>query len=110
VTDGAIEGFQDPEHPGFGGYLVSEQAFGDVQLDTAGTASRSWWTTARRARCAASNGNGLAGFHAVGYVLDAVPGTHGAPPALPVKDPAHHAQAHNTGQARPACGGRRPDA
>ena len=35
VVDGAIEGFQDPAVPGYGGYLVTEQAFGDFELTLA---------------------------------------------------------------------------
>ena len=32
VVDGAIDGRQDPARPGYGGYLVSDQAFGDFEL------------------------------------------------------------------------------
>jgi hypothetical protein len=32
VVDGAIEGFQDPAFPGYGGYLVSDRTFGDFEL------------------------------------------------------------------------------
>ena len=33
VVDGAIEGRQDPARSGYGGYLVSEQTFGDFELE-----------------------------------------------------------------------------
>ena len=32
VVDGAIEGFQDQEVPGYGGYLVSDRTYGDFEL------------------------------------------------------------------------------
>jgi Domain of Unknown Function (DUF1080) len=35
VANGAIEGRQDPAQPGYGGYLVSEQTFGDFELELA---------------------------------------------------------------------------
>jgi Domain of Unknown Function (DUF1080) len=33
VANGAIEGRQDPAQPGYGGYLVPEQTFGDFELE-----------------------------------------------------------------------------
>lgn len=106
VEDGAIEGFQDPEHPGYGGYLVSDRAFGDFELELE---FRADWPadTGVMVRRRGDNwagfqvlvdhrksgsiggfyGNGTGGFHAVPYVLDAVTDASGQVTSLYVEDP-----------------------
>jgi len=107
VVDGAIEGFQDPEHPGVGGYLVSDETFGDFELDLemnpdwpadTGVMLRrrpdSWHgfqvlvDHRRSGSIGGFYGNGLAGFHAVPYVLDVAHDDDGAPTGLRLEDPA----------------------
>ncbi|WP_427885527.1 3-keto-disaccharide hydrolase [Kribbella sp. GL6] len=93
VVDGAIEGFQDPDHPGYGGYLVTEQTFGDFELtlemkpdwpaDTGVMIRRrpdNWAgfqvlvDHRKSGSIGGFFGNGTGGFHAVPYVLDACKG------------------------------------
>jgi hypothetical protein len=31
-VDGVIEGFQDPDAPGYGGYLITDKTFADFEL------------------------------------------------------------------------------
>lgn len=107
VVDGAIEGFQDPAHPGFGGYLVSDEAYGDFELslemnpdwpaDTGVMIRRrldSWHgfqvlvDHRKSGSIGGFYGNGLAGFHGVPYVLDVAHGPDGVPAGLELEDPA----------------------
>lgn len=107
VVDGAIEGFQDPSHPGYGGYLVSERAFGDFELvlelkpdwpaDTGVMVRRrrdSWAgfqvlvDHRKSGSIGGFFGNGTGSFHAVPYALDAVLDAQGRTTELVVEDPA----------------------
>jgi len=107
VVDGAIEGFQDPDHPGYGGYLVTEQVFGDFELEL--EMKHDWpadtGVMVRRRRDSWAGfqvlvdhrksgsiggfyGNGTGGFHAVPYILDARHDKEGQLAGLMVEDPA----------------------
>lgn len=107
VVDGAIEGRQDPGHPGFGGYLVSDQAFGDFELEL--ELKPDWpadtGVMVRRLRdnwagfqvlvdhrksgsIGGFYGNGIGGFHAVPFVLDVRVDAAGRPDGLVEEDPA----------------------
>jgi Domain of Unknown Function (DUF1080) len=107
VVDGAIEGFQDPAKPGYGGYLVSERAFGDFDLrlemkpdwpaDTGVMVHRrpdSWAgyqvlvDHRKSGSIGGFYGNGTGGFHAVPFNLDAVYDADGHPIGLILEDPA----------------------
>ncbi|GAB2586366.1 3-keto-disaccharide hydrolase [Microlunatus antarcticus] len=107
VVDGAIEGFQHPDHPGFGGYLVSDDVYADFELtlemnpdwpaDTGVMVRRradSWHgfqvlvDHRKSGSIGGFYGNGLAGFHGVPYVLDVSQGPDGAPSGLQLEDPA----------------------
>lgn len=107
VEDGAIVGRQDPEGSGYGGYLVSERDFGDIELRLE---ARPDWPAdtgimLRRRRetweglqvlldhrqsgsIGGFYGNGIAGFHAVPFALDVVRDASGAPVGLREDDPA----------------------
>jgi hypothetical protein len=106
VVDGAIEGFQDPEQPGYGGYLVTDQPYADFELrlemrpdwpaDTGVMLRRrpdSWHGIQvlvdhrKSGSIGGFFGNGLASFHAVPYVLDVVTDSDGRPVDLVVEDP-----------------------
>jgi Domain of Unknown Function (DUF1080) len=107
VVDGAIEGFQDPDHPGYGGYLVTERQFGDFELEL--EMKHDWpadtGVMLRRRRDSWAGfqvlvdhrksgsiggffGNGTGGFHAVPYVLDATHDDQGRITGLVLEDPA----------------------
>lgn len=107
VVDGAIEGFQDPAVPGYGGYLVTEQAFADFELvlelkpdwpaDTGVMVRRrpdNWAgfqvlvDHRKSGSIGGFFGNGTGGFHAVPYVLDAELDANGNATGLRVEDPA----------------------
>lgn len=107
VVDGAIEGFQDPDCLGYGGYLVSDQTYGDFELelemnpdwpaDTGVMLRRrpdSWHgfqvlvDHRKSGSIGGFFGNGLGGFHAVPYVLDVRPDHAGDPSGLAVEDAA----------------------
>ena len=111
VVDGAIEGFQDPSLPGYGGYLVTERAFGDFELvlemrpdwpaDTGVMLRRrpdNWAgfqvlvDHRKSGSIGGFFGNGTGGFHAVPYVLDAELDADGNPTGLRVEDPATSAE------------------
>jgi hypothetical protein len=107
VVDGAIEGFQDPDHPGYGGYLVTDRAFGDFELtcemnpdwpaDTGVMLRRrpdSWAgfqvlvDHRKSGSIGGFFGNGTGGFHAVPYVLDARYDADGRAVGMALEDPA----------------------
>ena len=107
VEDGMIVGRQDPDHPGWGGYLVSDETFGDFELeldmwpdwpaDTGGMLRRqdeSWEgfqvlvDHRKSGSIGGFFGNGVGGFHAVPYVLDVDRDQSGHPVALVEEDPA----------------------
>src|SRR5690242_19922938 len=107
VQDGAIVGRQDPDHPGWGGYLVSDATFGDFELEL--EMNPDWpadtGVMLRRRPEAWEGfqvlvdhrkfgsiggffGNGVGGFHAIPYVLDVRHDASGTPVSLVVEDPA----------------------
>ena len=107
VEDGAIVGRQQPEGSGYGGYLVSERAFRDFELrleanpdwpaDTGIMVrrSRDTWEGLqvlvdhrRSGSIGGFYGNGIAGFHAVPFALDALLDADGRPVGLREDDPA----------------------
>ena len=108
VVDGAIEGRQDPARPGYGGYLVSEQTFGDFELELEMNPDWPADTGIMLRRRAGEDwagfqvlvdhrksgsiggfyGNGIGGFHAVPFVLDASTDEDGQPNGLIEEDPS----------------------
>ena len=107
VEDGAIVGRQDSPGSGWGGYLVTEQKFGDFELEF--EANPDWPADSGiMLRKKAENwdgfqvlldhrqsgsiggfyGNGIGGFHAIPFALDAVLDAAGRPVALCKDDPA----------------------
>jgi hypothetical protein len=106
VQDGIIVGEQDPPASGFGGYLVSDEAFGDFELlidarpdwavDTgvlvrtvpAGNVGYQILIDHRKDGGIGSfYGNGLGGFHALPYCFRAVFDDKGVPIGLKEADP-----------------------
>jgi hypothetical protein len=107
VEDGAIVGRQQPEGSGYGGYLISERAFGDFELrleanpdwpaDTGIMLRRnrdSWEGLQvlvdhrRSGSIGGFYGNGIGGFHAVPFALDVQSDSSGAPVGLREDDPS----------------------
>lgn len=107
VEDGAIVGRQDPDHPGWGGYLVSDDTFGDFELELelwpdwpADTGvmlrrrDRTWEGLQvlvdhrKSGSIGGFYGNGIGGFHAVPYALDVEVDEHGRPVRLVEEDPS----------------------
>jgi len=108
VVDGAIEGRQDPDRPGYGGYLVSDRTFGDFELqlemkpdwpaDTGVMLRRrpgDDWAGfqvlvdhRKSGSVGGFFGNGIGGFHAVPFVLDAGVDDDGRPDSLIEEDPS----------------------
>ena len=107
VEDGAIVGRQDPPGSGLGGYLVSDATFGDFEL--AFEARPDWPAdTGIMVRASAIGsqgfqilldhrksgniggfyGNGIGGFHAIRFTLDALTDASGKPTGLKLEDPA----------------------
>jgi hypothetical protein len=108
VEDGAIVGRQDPAEPGWGGYLVSEDTFGDFELelemkpdwpaDTGVMVRRkrnSWEGLQILVDHRASGsiggffGNGIGLFHGVPFNIDAALDDEGRPYRLVEDDPAN---------------------
>jgi Domain of Unknown Function (DUF1080) len=107
VEGGAIVGRQDPDHPGWGGYLVSDETFGDIELEL-----EMWpdWPADTGVMLRRRNltwegfqvlvdhrksgsvggffGNGVGSFHAVPYALDVAHDDAGRPVALVEEDPS----------------------
>lgn len=107
VVDGTIEGFQDPDQPGYGGYLVSDRTYADFELalemnpdwpaDTGVMLRRrpdTWHGVQvlvdhrKSGSVGGFFGNGLGSFHAVPFVLDVDADASGTPTGLVVEDPA----------------------
>ncbi|GAB3416347.1 3-keto-disaccharide hydrolase [Flindersiella endophytica] len=107
VEDGTIVGRQDPDAPGWGGYLVSERAYGDFELvlearpdwpaDTGVMIHRrrDGWEGFQvlldhrpSGGIGGFFGNGLASFSAVPFAVDAIIGEDGRPAGLRADDPA----------------------
>ena len=107
VEDGAIVGRQDPDHPGWGGYLVSDETFGDFELELqmwpdwpADTGvmlrkqDRTWEgfqvlvDHRQSGSIGGFYGNGVGGFHAVPFVLDVARDEAGQPVGLVEEDPS----------------------
>jgi hypothetical protein len=106
VEDGVIVGRQDPDHAGWGGYLVSDATFGDFELelemnpdwpaDTGVMVRRrpDTWEGfqvlvdhRKSGSIGGFYGNGVGGFHAVPFALDVACDASGAPVSLMVEDP-----------------------
>lgn len=107
VEDGVIVGRQDPEGSGYGGYLITDRAYGDFELRL--EANPDWpadtGIMVRRRRASWEGlqvlidhrrsgsiggfyGNGIGGFHAVPFALDARRDAEGSPVGLVLDDPA----------------------
>lgn len=107
VVDGAIEGRQDPDRLGYGGYLITDRAYGDFELEL--EMKPDWPAdTGVMVRRRADDwagfqvlvdhrksgsiggffGNGLGSFHAVPFVLDVSRDEDGTPKGLVEEDPA----------------------
>ena len=107
VEDGAIVGRQDPPGSGWGGYLITARAFGDFELRL--EANPDWpadtGVMVRRRRDSWEGlqvlidhrqsgsiggfyGNGIGGFHAVPFALDAMRDAAGKAVGLRGDDPA----------------------
>jgi hypothetical protein len=107
VEDGAIVGRQQPEGSGYGGYLISERTFGDFELRL--EANPDWpadtgimlrrvpdtWEGLqvlvdhrRSGSIGGFYGNGIGGFSAVPFALDARRDADGAPVGLQADDPS----------------------
>jgi hypothetical protein len=107
VEDGAIVGRQDPEAPGWGGYLVTERTYGDFELelemkpdwpaDTGVMIRRrrdSWEgfqvlvDHRKSGSIGGFYGNGIGGFHGAPFALDVARDADGEPIGLVEEDPA----------------------
>lgn len=107
VEDGAIVGHQEPEGSGYGGYLISERTFGDFELrleakpdwpaDTGIMLRRrpdTWeglqvlLDHRQSGSIGGFYGNGIGGFHAVPFALDARRDAAGTAIGLREDDPA----------------------
>lgn len=107
VEDGAIVGAQDPPGSGLGGYLITEERYGDFELslqvrpdwpaDTGvllratALGSQGFQVLVDHRRSGGIGGfygNGIGGFHALAYGLDAARDAAGEPIGLVVDDPA----------------------
>lgn len=107
VEDGAIVGRQHPPGSGWGGYLVSEKKYGDFELIL--EANPDWPADTgimlrkrphdfaglqvlldhrQSGSIGGFYGNGISGFHAVPFALDAVYDSAGRPVGLREEDPA----------------------
>ena len=106
VEDGAIVGRQDPPGSGLGGYIVSEATFGDFELsfearpdwpaDTgvlvrateSGTQGFQILLDHRKSgNIGGFYGNGISGFHAIAFNIDARCDHDGRPVGLVMEDP-----------------------
>lgn len=107
VEDGAIVGRQDPDHPGWGGYLVSDDTFGDFELELelwpdwpadTGVMLRRRDLTWEGFQVLVDHrqsgsvggffGNGVGSFHAVPFALDVERDAAGRPVGLVEEDPS----------------------
>lgn len=107
VEDGAIVGRQARDAPGWGGYLVSEEAFGSFELELemkpdwpADTGvmirrRRDTWEGLqvlvdhrRSGSIGGVYGNGIGGFHGVPFAIDVARAEDGRPVGLVEQDPA----------------------
>jgi len=107
VEDGAIVGRQDPPGSGLGGYLVSDEVFGDFELvfearpdwpaDTGimvrataiGSQGFQILLDHRRSgNIGGFYGNGIGRFHAIAFNVDAITDAAGRPIGLKLEDPA----------------------
>ncbi|RXZ71825.1 3-keto-disaccharide hydrolase [Agromyces albus] len=107
VEGGAIVGRQDAENPGWGGYLVSEEDFGDFELELEFRADwpadtgvmirrlpESWEGLQvlvdhrKSGSIGGFFGNGIGSFHGVPFVIDVDRDIDGTPVGLIEEDPA----------------------
>jgi hypothetical protein len=106
VEDGVISGGQDPPGSGFGGYLVSEETFGDFELlidarpdwpadtgilvrttDKGGQGFQILLDHRKSGNIGGFYGNGIGGFHAIPYNFDAYIDKNGQATGLIAEDP-----------------------
>ncbi|CAI6085735.1 3-keto-disaccharide hydrolase [Cohnella sp. JJ-181] len=107
VEEGAIIGRQNPPGSGYGGYLLSDGVYGDIELIFE---ARPDWPADTGILVRASKlgsqgyqilldhrksgniggvyGNGIGGFHGIAFTLDAVMDGDGRPTGLRLEDPA----------------------
>lgn len=107
VEEGAIVGRQDPPGCGYGGYLLSDEVYGDFELvlearpdwpaDTgilvraSGLGSQGFQILLdhrQSGNIGGIYGNGIGGFHGINYTLDAQYNEQGQPIGLRLEDPA----------------------
>ncbi len=107
VCGGVLEGRQDPPGCGFGSYLVSEDTFGDFELiyeakpdwpadtgvyiraDETGTCGYQILLDHRKSGSIGGfYGNGLGGFHAINWNVDAEYDSEGNAAGIRIEDPA----------------------
>lgn len=118
VEAGAIVGRQDPPGSGWGGYLVSEETYGDFELrlemkpdwpaDT-GVMIRRRFDTWEGIQVLVDHrqsgsigglyGNGLGSFHAIPFAITASLDDSGAPNGLTIDDPATSVEPFDAGKA-----------
>lgn len=108
VRDGVIVGEQQPTGSGYGGYLVTEDAFGDFELEfeampdwpadtgvylrATPSAARAYQVLIDHRRSGSISGfygNGIGGFHAVSFTIDAQRDEAGRAVALFEEAPEH---------------------
>ena len=106
LDDGILEGRQDPPGCGYGAYLVTEETFGDFILEfdarpdwpcdtgvylrasaDAATGYQVLVDHRRSGSLAGFYGNGLGGFHAVRWNVDAITDGSGQPCGLVIESP-----------------------
>lgn len=107
VEDGAITGRQDPPGCGYGGYFLSDGAYGDFELifearpdwpadtgilvrasDLGSQGFQILLDHRRSGNIGGVYGNGIGGFHGINYTLDAEYDEKGNPIGLKIEDPA----------------------
>jgi hypothetical protein len=106
VEDGAVVGRQDPPGCGFGGYLLSDGTYGDFELlfearpdwpadtgilvrasDLGSQGFQILLDHRRSGNIGGIYGNGIGGFHAINFTLDACLNGQGEPVGLMLEDP-----------------------
>lgn len=107
VEDGAITGRQDPPGCGYGGYLLSDEVYGDFELTfearpdwpadtgilvrTSARGSQGFQILLdhrRSGNIGGIYGNGIGGFHGINFTLDARCDAQGNPIGLRLENPA----------------------
>ncbi|WP_409329108.1 3-keto-disaccharide hydrolase [Trujillonella humicola] len=107
VVDGALVGRQEPPGSGYGGYLLTDDVFGDFELelearpdwpadtgiylrasDSGAQAYQVLLDHRRSGGIGGFYGNGIGGFHALAFAVDVERDAAGRPVGLRVEDPA----------------------